>query len=106
MDLDRSVANACQAVPGLVRAALALLPEGFLVGGVGAHSTFEHEPLVRSAKRCLEVPVQASLVPAVPYVEYLFVIDDQLIAIQRGRKDPRLVLIVACTREPNLAFVL
>ena len=108
MDLNESISRACEGVPGLVRAALAVLPEGFLIGGIGAASTFDHEPLVRSATHCL-APRPAPAVGArslAPFVEYLFANDDQWIVIQAGRTDPRLVLAVVCTREPNPAFVL
>lgn len=108
MNADDAVARACALVPGLVQGALALLPEGLLIGGVGEASAFEQEPLVRSATRCLlEVePPLSDEAARVPLVEFLFVNDDQVVVIQRGRSAARLALAVVCTREPNLAFVL
>jgi hypothetical protein len=105
--VDESIARACELVPGLVRCALVLLPEGLLIGGFGAESVLDHEPLVRSAARCLAArPTPAIGDRAATFVEYLFVIEDQLVVIQGGRRDARLALAVTCTREPNLAFVL
>ncbi|MGC4093733.1 MAG: hypothetical protein QM756_38700 [Polyangiaceae bacterium] len=104
MSLDESLARACEAVPGLLRAALALLPEGLLIGSIGAKGALEHEPLVRTAKRCFEAPRAAPR--AEPFVEFVFVTEDQFIAIQAGRQDARLALIVACSREATLGYVL
>jgi hypothetical protein len=108
MNVDDAVARACSLVPGLIRGALALLPEGLLIGGVGEASAFEQEPLVRSATRCLlaEEPPLTGDGPRGALVEFLFVNDEQLVVIQRGRSAARLALAVVCTREPNLAFVL
>lgn len=107
MDLNARIASACEAVPGLVRAAVALVPDGLLIGGLGATSSWEHEPLLRSAMACLAAQGSPSIsVNPASFVEYLFVVEDQLIVIQCGRRDPRLALVAVCTREPNLAFVL
>ena len=45
---------------------------------------------------------------AAPYrfVEFVFVVDEELVVIQRGRQRTELVLAVVCTREANLAWVL
>jgi len=76
-----------------------------LIGGVGEASAFEQEPLVRSATLCLSAPSPTpNAQPAL--VEFLFVNDEQVLVIQRGREATRLALAVVCTREPNLAFVL
>jgi hypothetical protein len=95
--VDDAIARACELVPSLVRCALVLLPEGLLIGGIGADSVLDHEPLIRSA---------IGDGPPARFVEYLFVIDDQLVVIQGGRGNTRLALAVVCTREPNLALVL
>lgn len=108
MQFEESIARACEPVPGLVRAALGLLPEGVLIAGVGAESSFDQEPLIRSATHCLAArnwPATAARVSA-DLIEYVFVLADQLIVVQGGRQDPRLVLVVVCTREANIAFVL
>jgi hypothetical protein len=93
MKLDVDVARACERVPGLQRGALVLLPEGFLIAGIGGDSALDLEPLIRSAGK----------VPAPPFVEYLFVTHDQLVVIQGGRRDPRLALALVCSREHNNA---
>ena len=88
--------------------ALVLLPEGLLIGGVGAGGAFDREPLVRSAARCLG----SASTPAKPakgaseFVEYAFVSDDQLVVILRGQLHARVALVLVCSREPNLALVL
>jgi hypothetical protein len=106
--VDDAIARACVLVPSLVRCALVLLPEGLLIGGIGADSVLDHEPLIRSAMRCLTVRATPAIGDGPParFVEYLFVIDDQLVVIQGGRGNTRLALAVVCTREPNLALVL
>jgi hypothetical protein len=108
MTIDDSIASACQAVPGLQSGVLVLLPDSLQIGGVGEGSSFDREPLVRSAARCL-----TSLRSATPptkggsrYVEYAFVSDEQLVVILRGRRFSRVALALSCSREANLAFVL
>ena len=65
------------------------------------------QPMIRAAARCLA----ARPVPAIrddgaaPFVEYVLVFDDEVIVVESGRRDPRLALVVACDREPNLALV-
>jgi hypothetical protein len=103
---DECITRACEAVPGLVRCALVLLPEGLLIGGIGAGSVLDHEPLIRSAARCLAVGPTPVLGKHAAFVEYLFVTEEHLVVIQGGRRETRLALGVTCTREPNLAFVL
>jgi hypothetical protein len=108
MKLEACVARACERVPGLVRGALVLLPDALLLAGVGGDSALDLEPLIRSAGRCLATrngPVVGGA-PIRPFVEYLFVIHDQLVVIQAGRRDVRLALAVVCTREHNVAFAL
>jgi len=107
MKLEDAVARACERVPGIVSGALVLLPDGLLLAGVGG-SALDLEPLTRSATRCLGDRGNDLLGrwPAQPFVEYLFVIDDQLVVIQGGRRDARLGLAISCTREHNLGFAL
>lgn len=102
MNLDECLARACEQVPGLQQGALALLPEGLLIGGVGAGSSFEREPLVRSAARALQRSAQT----AAAFVEHVFVSRHELVVIARGKRYPRLALALACSTEPNLAFVM
>lgn len=111
MKLDEAVARACERVPGLLRGALVLLPDGILLSRVGGESALDLEPLIRAATRCFHdrvLPVLGALAKwsQQPFLEYLFVIDDQLVVIQGGRRDPRLALAVACTREHTVGFVL
>jgi len=108
MDLNLALSRACQDVPGLLRAALVLLPDGLLIAGIGAGSVFDHEPLARSAAHCLaprDVPLVGDRAAAA-FVEYLFVIEEELVVIEAGRRDPRLGLVVVCKREVNLGMLL
>lgn len=107
MNVTTSIQRACADIPGLLRAVLVLMPDGFHLGSVGAERVLDLEPMIRAAARCLA----ARPVPAIrdhgadPFVEYVLVFDDEVLVVQSGRRDPRLALVVACTREPNLAFV-
>src|SRR5437868_10813658 len=111
MKLDEAVALACQRVPGLLRGALVLLPDGIMLSHVGGDSALDLEPLIQAAIRCFHDRVLPALGAVArwqkqPFLEYLSVIDDQLIVIQGGRRDPRLALAVACTREHTVGVVL
>jgi hypothetical protein len=107
MNVDTAIAHACELVPGLLHGVLAALPEGLLIAGVGDVSAFDREPLIRTAARCLSARLSPAVGAApVTLVEYLLVGPTELVVIQGGRRFPRLALAVACTREPNLAFVL
>jgi hypothetical protein len=107
VNVSTAIQRACADVPGLVRAVLVLLPDGFHLGSVGADRVLDLEPMIRAAARCLA----ARPVPAIrddgaaPFVEYVLVFDDEVIVVESGRRDPRLALVVACDREPNLALV-
>ncbi|HEY0255396.1 MAG TPA: hypothetical protein VGC41_27895 [Kofleriaceae bacterium] len=108
MNIDDALTTACERVPGLVHGALVLLPDGFLLGATRGTRMHDLEPVVRSAGKC----VANSAAPALggrdigTFVEYVFVIHDQLVVIQLGRRDPRLALVVVTSTEPNLGFVL
>jgi hypothetical protein len=106
--IDESISAACDRVPGVRNGALVLLPEGLLIGGIGAGSAFEREPLVRSAVRCLGTSSTLSRTArgVREFVEYAFVSEEQLIVVLRGQLRPRIALVLVCTRESNLAFVL
>lgn len=106
--IDETLARACEAVPGLRDAVLILLPEGELLGAAGGTSQFDLEPLIRSARRSLMVRAAPAFgdAPPSPFVEYIFVIEDQYVVVQGGRSDSRVALAVVCDRETNLAFVL
>jgi hypothetical protein len=107
MTLEQCLARACEPVPGLLYGALALLPEGLLVGGVGRGGAFDHEPLVRSAARCLAGNALGSFADGgLTFVEHLFVSREELVLIVQGRRYARLALVLVCSTEPNLAFVL
>ncbi|MBX3155014.1 MAG: hypothetical protein KF773_03365 [Deltaproteobacteria bacterium] len=107
MNIDAAVGRACERVPGMLRGALVLLPEGFLLGATPGAHVLDLEPMIRSAARCLTAPT----LPALrgrdgAFTELVFVFHDHLFVIQVSRRDPRLALVIACTREHNLAFVL
>ncbi len=108
MSPDEAIARACDGMPGLVQASLALLPEGLLIGSVGAESAFDSEPIVRAAVRCLlarGLPITKGETVST-FVEYLLLVDDQFVAIQAGRSKPRLALAVLCERSHNVGLVL
>jgi hypothetical protein len=107
MTPDDYLAQACEQVPGLVQGALALLPEGLLLGGVGPGKAFDREPLARAAARCLSSVGEASPDEAArTFVEHVFVGPRELYVIARGSRYPRLALALSCSTEANLAFVL
>lgn len=106
--LDEALGSACESVPGVRIGALALLPEGLLIGGIGAGTALDREPLVRSAVRCLGTSSALARTArgAAEFVEFAFVSEEQLVIILRGLVRSRLALVLVCTRESNLAFVL
>lgn len=107
MNLDECLARACEPVPGLLHGALALLPEGLLIGRVGEGRAFDREPLVRSAVRCLSASDAAPEPPETEkFVEHVFVSREELVTILQGHRYPRLALVLVCSAEANLAFVL
>lgn len=105
--IEQSLASACLTVPGVVTGALVAVPEGVLIGGVGAGTALDREPLVRGAarvttERCVLPKAQGSS----KFVEYAIVSEDQIVVIVRGHRCPWVALALACTREANLALVL
>jgi hypothetical protein len=108
LHLGECVAGACAPVPGLREAALAWLPEGLLLGGVGEGRAFDREPLVRCAARALcGGTVKSSLsTHLTTFVEHLFVGHGELVVILRGVRYPRLALAISCTNDTNPAFVM
>lgn len=104
MNLDAQLERACSRVPGLVRGALVLVPDGFLLAATRGARSLELEPLIRSAARCFGARTPSPVDR--PIVEYLFVIHDQLVVIQGGRANGRLALAAECERADNLGFVL
>lgn len=107
MTVPEAVALACERIPGLIRGALVFLPEGFVLVGVGDADALDLEPLIRATARCLRATAAPVIAGArrAP-VEYLLVVSDQLVAIQRCARDPRLALTVACASDLNPAFAL
>jgi hypothetical protein len=107
VNVDAAVARACERIPGMIRGALVFLPDGFILAGVGDDDILDLEPLIRAAARCLAAsPTPVLRGSSVEVTEYLFVVHDQLVAIQRSVRDPRLALAVSCTPEYNPAFAL
>ncbi len=106
MTMQSSIADACEAVPGLLSGALVMLPEGLVIAGLGAGGAVDREPLVRSAARCLATARPTPGMPVTVFVEYAFVSEDQLVVIERGQRDARVALVVVCNRDANLALVL
>ena len=102
---DEALESACAALPGLLQAALVLLPEGVLLGGIGVERAIDHEHLLRAAAFCFAATNTPDN-PSETMSEYVFVSTDRIVVIQRGRSDDRLALAVVCTRAPNLALVM
>src|SRR5262245_1411193 len=102
MNLDECVARACEPVPGLLHGALALLPEGLLIGGVGEGGIFEREPLACSAARCLARALPPRVTSQEPFVEHVFVSMGELVVILRGQRYPQLALALVCGGGANL----
>lgn len=106
--LEATLARACECVPDLVRGALVLLPEGYLIGGTAGTSALDFEPLIRATTRCTAASPPPTLGERAPgeLAEFLFVVSDQYVVIERGRRDRRVALALVTGRECNLAFVL
>jgi hypothetical protein len=105
VNLDATVAKACERIPGMVRGALVFLPDGFILAGAGDDDILDLEPLIRASARCLGAPAALSLDGVEQEIlEYLLVVHDQLIVIRRSAREPRLALAVSCTREHNMMF--
>jgi len=108
MDPDAILSRACDVIPGLLQAALVLLPEGLVLGGIGFGGAYDREPLARSAARCLSCRLDEPIIGdrAPQFVEHLFLFHEQLVVILQGRQSPRLALAVSCSRDLNLALSL
>jgi hypothetical protein len=107
VNLDDTVARACERIPGLVRGALVFLPDGFILAGAGDDDILDLEPLIRAAARVLAAPAVPTLEgDEQEILEYLLVVHDQYVVIRRSVHEPRLALAVTCTREHNLMFAL
>lgn len=100
MKLEDAVATACKHIPELLHGALVFLPGGFALARASASASDELEPLVRATVRALGHDDAADL------VECVFVVDERLVVIHRGARDPRLALAVTCGRDHNLGFAL
>jgi len=105
---DEAIVRACERVPGVRNAALVLIAEGVSIGGLGPGNAFDREPLVRAAVRCLGTSnaLLRRSRQATEFAEYAFVSDEQITVILRGKLQSRLALVLVCTRQSNLAFVL
>jgi hypothetical protein len=108
MDIDECLAHACELVPGLLHGALALLPEGYLIGSLGAGGAFSREPLVRFAARCFKGFDGGPSASArkTSFVEHVLVGREELVTLSQSARYPRLALVIVCSSEPNLAFVI
>jgi len=101
-----AVTRACADVPGLLRAALVLLPEAFFLAGHGERRASEYEPMIRAAARCL-TPRPTPTLAAAPaaFVEYVLVLAHGLLVVEAGRRTPRLALALECDHSANLVLV-
>jgi hypothetical protein len=99
VNIDTVITQSCERIPGLQRAALVSLPDGFLLGATRGAKLLDLEPLVRSAAACVGRGDGQM-------AEHVFAMRDQFVVIQTGRTNPRLALIATTTIEPNIAFVL
>ncbi|MBL8624683.1 MAG: hypothetical protein JNK64_25470 [Myxococcales bacterium] len=101
-----AIARACGDVPGLLRAALVLLPEAFFLAGHGEARASDYEPLVRAAARCLtpRATPRGDVAPA-PFVEYVLVLAHGVIVIEASRQSSRLALVLECDHSANLTLI-
>lgn len=96
-------------VPGVIRAAVILLPDGVQLAAFGEPHEIDYEPLVRACTRCFG-PGAGSLALAGDqprrFDEFYALLDDGLVVMQRGRRKSRVALASVCALEVNLALVL
>lgn len=107
MTATEAIRDACTPIPGMVRCVAALVPDGLPLGGVHARRLLDQVPIIRAAIFCLTQRPCPSVGDraAAPFLEYVLAVGDELVVIEGGRRDPRLALIVVCTREPPLADI-
>lgn len=96
-------------VPGVIRAAVILLPDGVQLAAFGEPHAIDYEPLVRACTRGFG-PGAGSLALAGGeprrFDELYALLDDGLVVMQRGRHESRIALAAVCALEVNLALVL
>jgi len=103
---DETIASACKAVPGVQKAALVLLPEAVIIGGAGAATEGAAGAARTTAVRGAGAAGLGGGPGGSKFIEYAFVSDEELVVIRRGHQHPQLALVLACSRESNLAFVM
>lgn len=101
-----TLAHACQRIPGLIRAALMLLPDGILLGSIGGDRVSDLEPLVRAMRRVFTLRATPAISQRNPtaFTEYTFVTRDELVVVLAGRSH-RFALAAVCSRDATLGFV-
>src|SRR5262249_26391825 len=98
-DLQAALARACADVPDVISAALVLLPDGYLLAGLGQGGLMEHDLLARATGRCFGAVADE-------FVEFYALLVDRVVLWQRGRGAARLALCIVSERRVNLALLL
>jgi len=107
MTVQEALAGVRELVPELKVAALVLVPDGFVLGHVGEGGILEHETLARVATGLfagVEAPEPDGAADRV--TEYFILLADRVMVLQRGRRQPGMVLCTMTSREPNLGLLL
>jgi hypothetical protein len=107
--IEAALSDVKQLLPGVIRAAVVLLPEGLQLGAFGESHAMDYEPLVRACSRCFGGEAGALDVgqgEPLCFTEYCALMDDSLVLMQRGRRNSRIALAVVCALEVNLSLLL
>lgn len=100
MTTNRLLLRACEPIPGLLRGAVLLVPDGIVIAHLGVDRASEVEPLVRATLRCVMAR------PALgDFVEYTLVSTESILVVEVGREG-RIALAAECSHGANIALVM
>ena len=88
----------CDQIPGLLRGAVVLVPEGIVVAHFGTARESDVDPLVRATMRCVKSPGNV--------VEYTLVSTESILVIELVHATTRFALAAECAHGANLALVM
>ena len=106
--LPAALASIWGVVPDLKRAALVLLPEGFVLAATGEGTAGDHELLARAAVRCFGSgggSLAARPGDEVVFTDYFAVMPEQVLLLLRCARQSRLALAVVCDAVINVGFM-
>lgn len=107
--IEAALSDVKELVPGILRAAVVILPEGLQLGAFGESHAMDYEPLVRACSRCFGEEaggLAGGQEGTLSFTEYCALLDGSLVVMQRGRRNSRIALAVVCSLEVNLALLL